>query len=318
MDNKNNDRLPEVHDALRELRAAVDAYPDHRVLIGETYTENFADLVAMFGKKNDELQLPMNFFFAFQDKLSAAQYRKEIALWDANPAGGWPVYLFSNHDRTRAFSRYADGKHDDQIAKLLATMLLTLRGTPILYYGEELGMKNSDPKRKEDVKDPIGIFGWPEEKGRDGERTPMQWDATSNAGFSTAGKTWLPVAADFAERNVQSERKDPNSVLNYYKQLGRLRRSAQALSDGSYVALNENDNNVLSYLRKGKDNAVIVALNMSDTPQKLQLDVKKLGFAKTGQVLLSSFWSEPTKLTAEADLENLSLPAYGSLLIKLK
>ena len=100
-------------------------------------------------------------------------------------SGEWPVWVMSNHDRMRAYSRFADGKHDDDIAKVMAAMYLLLRGTPIMYYGEEIGMKNNEPTRKEDVKDPIGQLGWPTEKGRDGERTPMQWNDTPNAGFTT-------------------------------------------------------------------------------------------------------------------------------------
>ena len=89
------------------------------------------------------------------------------------------VYVLSNHDIVASYDRYGDGKHNDEIAKLMAGLYLTLRGTPIMYYGEEIGMKNNDPKRKEDVKDPIGARGWPKEKGRDGERTPMQWDTAA-------------------------------------------------------------------------------------------------------------------------------------------
>ena len=107
----------------------------------------------------------------------------------------------SNHDKVRAYSRFADGKHDDDIAKVMAAMYLMLRGTPIMYYGEEIGMKNNEPTRKEDVKDPIGQLGWPTEKGRDGERTPMQWNDSPNAGF-TQGIPWLPVPVSYQTHNV--------------------------------------------------------------------------------------------------------------------
>ena len=117
-------------------------------------------------------------------------FRKQIAL--AESTGGWPTYVIGNHDMARSYVRYGDGKHNDQIAKLMAAMYLTLRGTPIMYYGEEIGMENNDPTRKEDVKDPMGVTGWPRYKGRDGERTPMQWDDSANAGFTT-GTPWLPV-----------------------------------------------------------------------------------------------------------------------------
>ena len=128
----------------------------------------------------------MDFMFTTVNVLSAAKFREQIALQES--AKEWPVYVISNHDMQRSYNRYGDGKHNDQIAKVMAGMYLTLRGTPILYYGEELGMENNDPTRKEDVKDPLGQVGWPQNKGRDGERTPMQWNRSPNAGF-TKGHT---------------------------------------------------------------------------------------------------------------------------------
>jgi alpha-glucosidase len=166
-----NDHLPEVHDVLKELRKVLDSYPDDRVLIGETSGKDVTDLCTMYGKNLDEIQLPMNFFFAYINKLSPTEFRTRIGEWDKNPSGGWPLYFFSNHDQVRHYVRYGDKVNNDDIAKLTATMLLTLRGTPLLYYGEELGMENNDPKTKEAVQDPIGKLGWPEEIGRDGERT---------------------------------------------------------------------------------------------------------------------------------------------------
>src|SRR5947208_16889006 len=127
-------------------------------------------------------------------------------------------------------------------------------------------MENNDPKSKQDVKDPIGKLGWPQEKGRDGERTPMQWDDNANAGFSRS-KPWLPVPPSYKTHNVATELKDPNSVLSMYKKVLALRHTNEALIDGSYTALNENDANVMSYLRSYKGKAVLVALNMSASPQ---------------------------------------------------
>src|SRR5206468_12576111 len=111
-------------------------------------------------------QMPMDFLFTTVNKVSAPEFRRQIAAVDS--AGGWPVYVLSNHDIVRSYNRYGDGQHNDAIAKLMAGLYLSLRGTPIMYYGEEIGMENNDPKRKEDVKDPIGKLGWPQEKGRDG------------------------------------------------------------------------------------------------------------------------------------------------------
>ena len=139
------------------------------------------ELKRYYGEHNDEIQLPMDMMFGLVNELSATNFRQQIAAVESS--GGWPVYVIGNHDIVRSYNRYGDGRHNDAIAKLMAGLYLTLRGTPIMYYGEEIGMKNNDPERKEDVKDPIGN-GWPKEKGRDGERTPMQWNKTPNAGFT--------------------------------------------------------------------------------------------------------------------------------------
>jgi alpha-glucosidase len=272
-DNKYNDNLPEIHDILRGLRKIADE--NGAVLIGETWTKDIAQLNQYYGDGNNELQLPMDFLFTTVNKLSPAEFRKQIAL--VNSASGWPTFVISNHDIARSYDRYGDGVHNDQIAKLMAGLYLTLRGSPIMYYGEEIGMKTTPPARKEDVKDPIGITGWPKEKGRDGERTPMQWDENENAGFSTA-TPWLPVPPTYKTHNVADENKDPNSVLSFYKKVLKLRHTNRALLDGSYTPLNENDPNVLSYFRSYKGQIVLVVLNMSGAGQKVSFDLSKTGF----------------------------------------
>ncbi len=273
-ENKYNDNLPEVHDVLRGLRKIADEYDG--VLIGETWTDDIVALNRYYGDGNNELQLPMDFLFATVNKLSPAEFRKQIAAVDA--ASGWPTFVISNHDIVRSYDRYGDGVHNDQIAKVMAGLYLTLRGTPILYYGEEIGMTTTPPTRKEDVKDPLGITGWPEEKGRDGERTPMQWNENENAGFSKA-TPWLPVPPSYKTHNVADESKDPDSVLSFYKKVLKLRHTNPALLDGSYVPVNENDQNVLAYLRVYEDKAVLVALNMSATEQTVNFDLSKKGFS---------------------------------------
>jgi alpha-glucosidase len=269
---KYNLKLPEVHEALRGLRKVANEY--NAVLIGETWTANIAELNEYYGKGN-ELQLPMDFLFTKVDKLSPAEFRKQIGA--INSASGWPTFVISNHDIPRSYDRYGDGQHNDQIAQLMAALYLTLRGTPILYYGEEIGMKTTPPTRKEDVKDPIGQRGWPKEKGRDGERTPMQWDAGEYAGVSK-GKSWLPVPATAKTHNVAEQSKDSESILSFYKQLLKLRHTSRELLDGNYLPINQNDANVLSYLRVHQDQAVLVALNMSGTAQNVNYQLSKNGF----------------------------------------
>ncbi|HEX6505482.1 MAG TPA: alpha-glucosidase [Terriglobales bacterium] len=302
MEDKYNKKLPEVHDVMRGLRKVADEYGS--VLIGEAYTNTFDELKQYYGDNNNELQMPMDFMFMKVNKLSAPEFRRQIA--GVNASGGWPVYVFSNHDNVRAYVRYGDGQHDDAIAKLLAGLYLTLRGTPILYYGEEIGMTNNDPKRKEDVKDPIGITGWPEEKGRDGERTPMQWDDTTNAGFSKA-TPWLPVPESYKTHNVEAESKDPNSILEFYRHALALHHQNRALLDGEYIPLNQDDPNVLSYLRKYRNQAVLVVLNMSNEPQKASFDLAPQGFspAKAKTLLTANMSKSPS------DLSQVSLEPFG-------
>jgi alpha-glucosidase len=291
--NKYNTKLPENHDVLRGLRTIADEY--NAVLIGETWTSDVAELNQYYGN-GKELQLPMDFLFTTVNKLSAPDFRKQIAA--INAASGWPTFVISNHDIARSYDRYGDGKHNDEIAKLMAALYLTLRGTPIIYYGEEIGMKTTPPTRKEDVQDPIGRKGWPQEKGRDGERTPMQWNGDENAGFTT-GKPWLPVPPTYKTHNVAAESKNSNSVLAFYKQVLNLRHTNAALFDGDYQAIDQNDSNVLAYLRTYRDQSVVIALNMSGAPQKLNLTAGSS--------------TKPLVLTANsvADGRQISLPPYG-------
>jgi len=221
------------------------------------------------------------------------------------------VFVISNHDIQRSYNRYGDGKNNDAIAKLMGAFYLTLRGTPIMYYGEEIGMENNDPTRREDVKDPIGRTGWPKEKGRDGERTPMQWNTAPNAGFSDA-TPWLPVPPSYKTHNVASESQDPNSVLNLYKKVLALRHTNQALLEGSYVALNENDPNVMSYLRSYKGKAVLVALNMSASPQKTTLNLSGQGLT---QIFLNTLIASPS---ASARGNQVTLEPFGLLIAEVQ
>ena len=288
-------RLPEVHGALKKLRRAADEYG--AVLVGETWTSDIAELKRYYGA-GDEVQLPMDFMFAMVNKLSAPELRKQIALVEG--AGVWPVYVVSNHDIVRSFDRYGDGVHNDAIARVLAALYLTLRGTPVMYYGEELGMENNDPKSRDEVQDPIGKLGWPLEKGRDGERTPMQWDATTNAGFSKT-KPWLPVPASARTRNVATESADPSSLLNLYRRLNALRASNEALREGEYVPLAADDPNVLAYLRRSRDSAVLVVLNMSAGAQTLRAPLAGQGVqARAGQVLIGTVRAAHTAVALDA------------------
>jgi alpha-glucosidase len=292
------DNLPEIHEVLREIRKVTNEYPG-RVLIGEAYLPNVAELAKMYGQKRDELQLPMDLQLGFTNRLSAAEFRRKLGEAETKINGNVPLFAFSNHDNPRSIDRYGDGKHNASIARLLATMLLASRGAALIYYGEELGMVDNTPTRKEDVQDPKGKTGWPKDKGRDGERTPMQWNSERHAGFSDGASTWLPVAPNYRTVNVANERQKPDSLLNYYRELIRLRKENAALREGDFTLLNRDAGNVLSFIR---GSTVVVALNLSDAPRTVSIGVK--GRLRT---LLASF---PSARLMEP--RQLKLDPYGS------
>lgn len=280
----NNNEQPEIHAALQRLRRnVIDRYPG-RILIGETYVSTASELNRFFGAHNDELQLPMFLSLIGIKPLTASALRARIEAVENNDVGGWPCFALNNHDQRRAPSRYdlPAGATADDMARLTGALLLTLRGTPILYYGEELGMPNNDPKRVEDVQDIIGRKGWPREKGRDGERTPMQWDDSVNAGFNTGARPWLPVGPDYATRNVASERADPGSVLNFYRTLIAERRTNPALA-GDMAMVDRANPNLLSYVRTGGGKTVLTILNFGGMPDVVPL--ARFGGGKAGRVI---------------------------------
>jgi alpha-glucosidase len=313
LDDSMTNNLPEVHDVIRRMRAMAAAYPGDRVLIGETYLPNTAELDKWYGgAKKDELDIPMDMLLGFSNKLDASSFRKYIEEAETQLHGSQPLFVFDNHDNPRSMDRYGDGVHNLQIAKLLASVLLTTRATALMYYGEELGMTTSTPTRREDVKDPIGITGWPKEKGRDGERTPMQWD-TSNAqaGFSRDPHTWLPLPSNYTTVNVESEAKDPDSLLNWYKQLILLCRDLPALRDGGITMLDPANRNVLSYLRTAPEGSqpIVVVLNMSATEQTVSLDLSGLDVtSQTAKTLLTN----ESSLAGVQRLTSLTLPPFAS------
>ena len=304
--------LPEVHDVIQRLRTMTDKYPGNRVLIGETYLPNVQELDKWYGgAKHNELQLPMDMQVGFTNKLDASLLRTRINDAETQINGNQPLFVFDNHDNVRSWDRYSDGIHNEAIAKILATLLLTSRATALMYYGEEIGMATTTPTRKEDVKDPIGITGWPKEKGRDGERTPMQWDDTMNAGFSAASKTWLPVAPDYVEKNVKVEQAEPDSLLNWHKQLIAMRRKSATLRDGKMVMLDENNPSVLSYVREGVagEPAMVVAVNCTSESQTISLDPSTAGVSGAA---VKTVMTDATELQQTTSLTKITLPPFAS------
>jgi alpha-glucosidase len=254
---------------------------------------------------HDELQLPMDMQVGFLNKMDAGAFRTRIDQAEHDLDDDQPLFVFDNHDNARSWNRYGDGKHNLDIARVIATLLLATRSTAIMYCGEELGMTTTTPARVEDVKDPIGKTGWPKEKGRDGERTPMQWDGAPNAGFTTAsGTPWLPVPPSYKTVNVAIESREDDSLLAWYQSLIQLRRENPALHDGSLTMLNVNDKNVLSWLRKTEDGqSVLVACNFTAQTQTVAFDPSTGGQLKT--LLVTPGNPEPDSSAS------VKLPPYG-------
>jgi alpha-glucosidase len=310
--------LPEVHDVMRRLRAMVDTYPGERVLIGETYLANTADLDAWYGgARHNELHLPMDTLVGLGNRLDANTLRQRLLESQTELHHSQPLLVFDNHDNVRSWDRFADGVHDAQIARIVAALLLTARATALMYQGQELGQRTATPQRIEDVRDPIGVRGWPHAKGRDGERTPMPWDASNaQAGFSSNPHTWLPVTADYRTLNVQSEAADPGSLLNWYRRLMALRRSNRALHTGRMVMLDPTNASVLSYARVSDDGTtVIVSLNMSPRPQSVTLGLAQAGVRGSH---LATLLSSPEPLPDGAAAGPHALPAYAAWVAELR
>jgi alpha-glucosidase len=283
------DNLPEVHDVLRQLRQVADeAGGGNVVLIGETYLSSIADLRKMYGTGNDELQLPMDMQVGFINRFDVPLFRRRINEAETEIHGDEPLFVFDNHDNPR-WDRYqldeegavqlGYGPNHDNIGRVIATVLLASRDTALMYYGDEIGMVTTPPARKEDVKDPIGIRGWPKEKGRDGERTPMQWSAAPDAGFSASGvKTWLPIPPSYKVINVAAQEHNRDSILHWYQQLIALKQHDAALHDGAEIMLNTSDDQVLSWMRKGQNGeVVVVACNFTAQPQTAGFDLGAQG-----------------------------------------
>jgi alpha-glucosidase len=306
------DNLPEVHGVMRRMRAMTDSYPGERVLIGETYVPKTADLDAWYGGvRHNELHLPMDTLVGLGNKLDANTFRQRLSEAQSELHGSQPLLVFDNHDQIRSWDRFGDGVHNAEIARIVPAILLTSRNAALIYQGEEIGQTTATPTRIEDVRDPIGVTGWPKEQGRDGERTPMQWDTSNDqAGFSSNSHTWLPVTANYRTVNVHSEAADPGSLLNWYRQLIALRRSNGALRDGRTVMLDPTNASVLSYARvAGDGNAVVVVLNMSPAPQSLSLGLAAAGIRGTR---LKTLLASPTPLPDTAAGGSVTLQPYAA------
>lgn len=289
---------PEMMGVVEDIRKIMDSY-SYRYVVGETYLVDSLKARTYIGDN----KLHAGFDYAFSNApFNARAYGKAIQYWDAlHGDDAWPNYFFNNHDTPRSTTRFAKGE-SDAIPKLLLAMQLTVRGTPYLYYGEEIGMRDVSLARSQ-ILDPVGKQYWPFNKGRDGCRSPMQWSAKQNAGFTT-GEPWLPVNKDYAVRNVESQTASPASMLTFYKSLIQLRREHPALNAGKLALIQVDNEDLLVYERQTDDEKMLIVLNFSKKILSYQLptqDFNKWELLYAGNEAMVAQMAE----------SNLNLPAYG-------
>jgi alpha-glucosidase len=270
---------PEVHGIAGDMRAIADSYGaagrGERVLIGEIYLP-VDRLVHYYGRERAGVHLPFNFQL-IDARWDAGSLAKLIVDYEAAlPPGAWPNWVLGNHDRSRVAAKRGQAQ-----GRVAAMLLLTLRGTPTLYYGDELGLTDVAIAAG-DVQDPRGLRQHELALGRDPVRTPMPWDGSENAGFTT-GRPWLPLNADWPTRNVARMTEEPHSILTLYRRLLAVRRAHPALTIGEFALLGA-EGNVLVYARRHHAERLIVALNLARRPHRLRLP----DWATTCRPLLST------------------------------
>ena len=294
---------PDVHRVYRDFRKLLDSYSKDqpRMSMGEIHIFNLDEWVLYYGKDLDEIHFPINFTLLGADWKAESIRNLVEDIESSLPPGAWPNYVLANHDDQRILSRY--GKED---ARSAAMLLLTLRGTPILYYGDEIGMKDVDIP-PELCLDPAGIRQ--AGQGRDPNRTPMQWSSKIWAGFSPprAQNTWLPVADDYQGINVNNQLNDPDSILSYYQDLLKIRKNHPALQTGDYHSLPDAPDGCFLYIRQNEKEQLLIAINF--TSQEQILDIPGL---HGGTLLLSSIPERDKSITAV-----FTLQAHESILVLL-
>ncbi|WP_420644971.1 alpha-amylase family glycosyl hydrolase [Candidatus Leptofilum sp.] len=297
--------LPEVHELIRKMRAVLDEY-DERMMVGEIYLP-FDQLATYYGTNFDECHLPFNFHLIYGGNWQAQAIRQMVDVYEATlPRGAWPNWVLGNHDQHRIASRV--GVAQARVANML---LLTLRGTPTTYYGEEIGMVNGHIP-PELVQDPPAV-NQPEladKIGRDPVRTPMQWDDSVHAGFS--GETavpWLPVAENYQTVNVAAQNNDPTSMLNFYRALTQLRGTEPALYAGSYRAVDANNEDVFAYVREADGRSFLIVLNFTGDAQEVNITELEA----TATIILATDMQRSGSIT----LPNFTLAANQGLILQL-
>ena len=293
--------LPEIHEIIRRMRTMIDSYPGDRVLVGETYLPNVMELDKWYGgAAKNELQLPMDTQVGVRNTLNAGQWRKRLEEAETGVHGSMPLLVYDNHDNNR-LDRYcrenngaAPGADCQQIQKMLETILFTSRAAAMIYYGDEIGMSTStiptEPTRR-----------------RDAERTPMQWTAEKNAGFSTADSTWLPVEPNYTTTNVATESKDAASLLTWHKSLIALRRTDPVLKDGDQTTFDAANESIVGFTRTAGNKTILVLTNFSGDAQDAKVGPLS---GKRVRILEENFKAE----VQDGHLgSSITLPAYGAV-----
>jgi alpha-glucosidase len=254
----NDHNHPDMHELYREFRRMLDAYPGDRVSIGELHHPDFDTWAEYYGERQDEIHVPFNFHVVNSPWTAAGVRRAVEGVEGALPAGAWASWVLGNHDQPRFASPERAGREQAKVGML---MLLTLRGTPTIYYGEEIGMVDV-PVATADARDPLEHRE--PGRGRDPARSPMQWDASPNGGFTAPDSTpWLPLAPDAATVNVAGQAEDPDSILSLTRRLLRLRREHPVLHVGDFERFGPTPDGTFAFRRIGPDGQLTVTLNLT-------------------------------------------------------
>ncbi len=318
---------PNLHKYLKEMNDQVLSKYDV-FAVSEGVGSTFEDAHDLVDADRNELQLAYHFngmdVGNSLDRYKLSEFKEVYSKWDSAFAEkGWLSIFLANHDVPRMVSKFGNDSDEfrETSSKMLNTFLLTMRGTPYAYYGDEIGMKNIDFKKIEQYQDVAAINGYKKAKSegkdmdqymkelnflsRDNARTPMQWNSTEHAGF-TSGKPWLPVNENYKQVNVAVEKENPNSVLNYFKQLTKLRNENQVLVYGDYKLIQKEHPNIYAYTRSLENDKMMILLNFSDSESEIELK------DDSSKILINNYDD------LQSEKGNITLKPYQSVILKMK
>lgn len=331
---------PRVHEYIKELNKNTFGSREDIITVGEMSSTDIENCIRYSNPKEKELSMVFNFHhlkvdYKDGDKWSLMDFdfielKRILIHWQLGMerGNGWNALFWCNHDQPRAISRFGDdGKYREESAKMLATALHMLRGTPYIYQGEEIGMTNPYFDKIEDYRDVESIQYYHilkdkgishdrimailQSKSRDNARTPMQWNCEDNGGFTT-GKPWISINPNYKDINVEKALKDKDSIFYHYKELIRLRKEYNIISHGSFIPLYEEDDQIFAYMRSYEGERLLVINNfykeetIFELPKKIDLEGSKM------KILISNY-----KDSSE-DIKNLILRPYESIVYHIE